>query len=145
MVVVPRRSCSWASCARICTRSFASRLESGSPPPDGNRPRPPPPRPAAAPPPPGRAPPAPRQDPQDRGLAAAGGPDEHHELAVADLERDVVDRDHVAAEDLRHSLQDDRGHPYPFLGPPRASFASRSWARSVRVRAFAGRGAPPRA
>ena len=34
---------------------------------------------------------------QQRGLAAAGRADEHHELAVADLERHLVDRDDVAA------------------------------------------------
>ena len=34
---------------------------------------------------------------QQRRLAAAGRADEHHELAVADLERDVVDRGRAAA------------------------------------------------
>ena len=39
-----------------------------------------------------------------------GRSDQHHELAVADLERDVVDGDHVVAEDLRDLIEDDLRH-----------------------------------
>jgi len=38
----------------------------------------------------------PGDHPQQSGLAAARGPDEHEKLAVGDLERNVVDRDDVA-------------------------------------------------
>ena len=47
---------------------------------------------------------------QQRRLPAARRPDEDDELAVVDLERDVVDRDDVAAEPLRDMGQADTGH-----------------------------------
>ena len=47
---------------------------------------------------------------QQRRLPAAGRADEHDELAVVDLQRDVVDRDDVAAEPLRDMGQADTGH-----------------------------------
>ena len=53
-----------------------------------------------------------REDPQDRRLAATGRADQHHELAVADLQRDVVHGDDVAAEHLAHA---GRGRSWPWL------------------------------
>ena len=47
---------------------------------------------------------------QQRRLPAAGGPDESDELAVRDLERDVVEGDDIAGEDLGDVLEDDLGH-----------------------------------
>jgi hypothetical protein len=49
-------------------------------------------------------------DPKQRRLAAPGRADEHHELAVLDLQLDVVDRDHATAELLRHVSERDAGH-----------------------------------
>jgi hypothetical protein len=54
-------------------------------------------------------------NPKDRGLSAARGSDEHHELALPDLQRDVVHGDHVVAEDLRDAVEDDAGHQRSFL------------------------------
>ena len=48
--------------------------------------------------------------PQQRRLAATGRADEHHELAVADLQADVVDGGDVAGVDLRQLLELDLGH-----------------------------------
>ena len=48
--------------------------------------------------------------PQQRRLAAARRPDEDEELAAADRERDVVDGDHAAGEDLADVVEDDLGH-----------------------------------
>jgi hypothetical protein len=48
--------------------------------------------------------------PQQRGLAAAGGPDEHHELAAPDRQVDAVHRLHGAGERLGHAVQDDLCH-----------------------------------
>ena len=47
---------------------------------------------------------------QQRRLAAARRPDERDELAVPDVERDVVDGDDVAREDLRDASKLDLGH-----------------------------------
>ena len=52
----------------------------------------------------------PREHPQERRLAAPRRPDEDEELAVLDRQRDVVDRDDVAAEDLRDVVDLDRRH-----------------------------------
>ena len=49
--------------------------------------------------------------PQERRLPAAGGADEHHELPLADLEADVVDRLDLAREDLRDVVQADARRP----------------------------------
>ena len=46
---------------------------------------------------------------QERGLAAAGGADEDHELAVLDVERDVAD-DLGVAEGLGDVREGDAGH-----------------------------------
>src|SRR4029079_4331077 len=48
--------------------------------------------------------------PQERRLAAAGRPDEDHELAALDRQADVVDRAHVAVVQLFHLLESDLGH-----------------------------------
>jgi hypothetical protein len=47
---------------------------------------------------------------QDGGLAAARRPDQHHELAVADLKGDVPHRLHAAGELLANVLQHDPAH-----------------------------------
>ena len=48
---------------------------------------------------------------EQRRLAAAGRPDQDHELAVADREVDVVDRAHLAAAELlRHVVERDLTH-----------------------------------
>ena len=65
-----------------------------------------------------------RQDPEDRGLAAPGRADEDHELAVLDLQRDVVHGDHVVAEDLRDAVEDDLRHRSTLL-PSRPSVRRR--------------------
>ncbi len=46
-----------------------------------------------------------RDHAQQRRLAAAGRPDEHHELAVLDRQVDVVDGDDAAGEGLRDVLE----------------------------------------
>ena len=56
--------------------------------------------------------------PQQRRLAAARGPEQDHELALAAGERDVVDRDDLA-ERLRHPLDDDPVGPRSTLHRPR--------------------------
>jgi len=52
----------------------------------------------------------PRDHAQQRGLPAAGRPDQNEELAVGDLERNVVDRSHVAREQLGDVLEMDLRH-----------------------------------
>ena len=47
---------------------------------------------------------------KQRRLPAAGRADESDELAVRDLERDVVEGDDIAGEDLGDVLEDDLGH-----------------------------------
>ena len=47
---------------------------------------------------------------QDRRLATPGRADEDHELAVADLQRDVVDRLHTARKDLADAVECDTSH-----------------------------------
>jgi hypothetical protein len=59
------------------------------------------------------------QQPQQRRLAAAAGPQQHHELAVGDLQVDIVDGGGLV-EDLAHALQADLGHgPAPSSSEPR--------------------------
>jgi hypothetical protein len=53
------------------------------------------------------------QHPQRRRLPAAGRPDEHHELAVGDLEVEVVDGLRPVRVDLRHLVVRDLGHGAP--------------------------------
>ena len=48
--------------------------------------------------------------PQQRRLAAAGRADQHHELAVRDLERDLVDGLDAAGIDLRDRCESDAAH-----------------------------------
>ena len=48
--------------------------------------------------------------PPERRLPAARGPDEHDELAVGDLEADVVNGDDVAGEHFRDPVEADVGH-----------------------------------
>ena len=59
--------------------------------------------------------------PHQRRLAAAGRPDEHHELAARDLERDVVGGLHVAGVDLGHVVDDDPAHAVSFGGAVEAA------------------------
>jgi hypothetical protein len=47
---------------------------------------------------------------QERRLPAARRADEHHELALADRQVDVVDRDHAAGELLADVLEHDLTH-----------------------------------
>jgi hypothetical protein len=49
------------------------------------------------------------QHAQRRALPAARRPDQHEELAVCSLQREIVDRDRVA-EALGDVLEDDLGH-----------------------------------
>jgi hypothetical protein len=60
----------------------------------------------------------PRHDPQEGGFAAAGGADEHHELAIGDGEIHAVDHLHIA-EPLAHLAQLDRRHARSVPSPPR--------------------------
>jgi hypothetical protein len=55
----------------------------------------------------------PRDHPEGGGLAAAGRPDEDHELAVTDLEIEVVYGWVPVAVVLRDALEDDLGHLHP--------------------------------
>ena len=57
----------------------------------------------------------PGEQPQRRRLARAGRADEHHELAVRDLERELRDGGRLA-EALRHVLEGDGRHQ-PFTAP----------------------------
>ena len=43
-------------------------------------------------------------------LPQPDGPDQHHELALADREDDVVDGANAAGELLRHVVEDDLSH-----------------------------------
>ena len=52
----------------------------------------------------------PGEHPEQGGLPATGRADEHEKLAALDLEGDVVDGHHVAAEDLGDVLEHDLGH-----------------------------------
>jgi hypothetical protein len=52
--------------------------------------------------------------PQEGRLPAPGGPDEDEELAVFDLQGDIVDGAH-AAERLRHAREPDRCHRRPMV------------------------------
>jgi hypothetical protein len=58
----------------------------------------------------------PGEHPQERRLPAAGGADEHDELAVVDLQADVVDCGDPARKLLRHVLELDLGHGSPQVG-----------------------------
>ena len=60
----------------------------------------------------------PGDHPQGRALAAPRGTDEDHELALRDLQRQVVDRDHAAGELLADRLELDPAQP-PALSIPR--------------------------
>ena len=51
-------------------------------------------------------------------LAAARRPDQHHQLAVGDLQRQVLDRLCAVVESLRHMVQDDFRHSGPPLRGP---------------------------
>ena len=51
---------------------------------------------------------SPADHPKGGRLAAAGGADEHQELARLDLEAEVVDRQHAAGEALGDVLEADR-------------------------------------
>ena len=55
----------------------------------------------------------PRHHPQQRGLAAAGGADQHAELAVADLEVDPLDGLDAPGIGLVHVAQRDVSHGNP--------------------------------
>src|SRR5215472_8365563 len=66
---------------------------------------------------------------KDRGLAAAGWADEHHELAVLDPKRDTVHSVDVGAEALRDLLEHDLRH---FVVPPTTGGLRRAWRFSPR-------------
>ena len=74
---------------------------------------------------------------QQRGLAAAGRADEHHELAVADLEADPVDRRDAVREPLGHVSQADAAHPLlaPRVRPPMKCRCSTANTMSVGIAA----------
>jgi hypothetical protein len=44
-------------------------------------------------------------------VTAAAGPDQDHDLAVRNLQAEIVDRDGAARVALRHVLKDDHGDP----------------------------------
>ena len=71
-----------------------------------------------------------RDDAQERRLAAARRPEQHHELAVAHLQADAVDSHHVA-ELFSDLVDSNRGHVDLLDVPGRASAAFRL-ARSTR-------------
>ena len=52
----------------------------------------------------------PRDHPQRGRLSAARGPQQHHELAVPDLEIHVIDRNDVLPVNLGDAMQSDSGH-----------------------------------
>ena len=52
----------------------------------------------------------PRDRAEQRRLPAARRADERDELSIADFERDVIDRDHIAGEDLAHVPELDLRH-----------------------------------
>ena len=52
----------------------------------------------------------PREHPQGGGLAAPGGSDEHHDLAVADRELKVADGTRAVRVDLAHLVEDHVSH-----------------------------------
>ena len=74
----------------------------------------------------------PGEHPQRRRLAAAGRADEHEQLALGDLEREVVDGDR-AVEALRHVVEADPGHQLPRL-PERVARQREVRRREGRVR-----------
>src|SRR5262249_3092262 len=51
-----------------------------------------------------------RDHPEERRLPAARRPDEHHELAVADVEAHRVDRADAVRVDLRRAVEPDAAH-----------------------------------
>jgi hypothetical protein len=63
--------------------------------------------------------------PQHRRLATARRPQQHHELAIANVETHVVDGDGAVSEHLCYVFERDGRHP----SPPRPSAAGRSVTR----------------
>src|SRR5207249_5546762 len=61
-----------------------------------------------------------RDHAEQRRLAAAGRADEDQELAVLDLQGDLVDRPY-GAERLRHTLEPDLGHRLRWYRPDRTN------------------------
>jgi hypothetical protein len=59
----------------------------------------------------------PGHHPQRGGLAAAGRADQHHELAVGDVQGQVVHGVEAVLVDLVDLVQAYRGHGYPFTAP----------------------------
>ena len=61
----------------------------------------------------------PGDHPQRGGLPAAGGPDEHEQLGLRDLERQLLDRLEPVREPLAELVQDDFSHvlAQPFSAP----------------------------
>ena len=70
------------------------------------------------------------EEPHQGGLAAAGRPEQAEELALEDVERQVVDR-RGRTEALRHALEADQGHGAR-LGPRREGAPCRSDGRAAR-------------
>ena len=73
--------------------------------------------------------------PQRRRLAAAGWPDEHHELAVGDLQREVLHGDRAVREDLSDVFKRDLGHVPPFAHTEAGAESTSRRTRIVRVQA----------
>ena len=59
----------------------------------------------------------PGNQPEHRALAAAGRADEHQQLAVADLERQIAHRDTAVREDFGDALERNRHGAQPFIAP----------------------------
>ena len=67
----------------------------------------------------------PRQHAQRRRLATSGRPDEHHELAVLDVEVEVVHRARTVGVHLRHAIERHRGQRINLSSSPPAPSRTR--------------------
>ena len=92
----------------------------------------------------------PRHHPQRGRLPAARGASQNHELAVDNLEVELVNSPRAVGEDLRHPFESDPGHGYCFTAPPsvprtrarwetRNTIATGMTANAVRQRLFRAR------
>ena len=73
-----------------------------------------------------------RHHAQRRGLAAAGRPDEDHELTVGDVQVEIVDCLEAVRVDLGHLFEGDRRHQFSFSRIPRELSEARASAKRAR-------------